>query len=404
MLLGNFHNGRPRILPVEYATFRPDILDYFYKDVLPGMKAIFDPMCGTAPLIPYSEKHGLIAYFNDVLPVHYYINQTKTYSMYAALRKKEKHDKNYLSKELYHCMKSLKGKKLLISDKWIHGDILEGLKKSWSAADEHELPLKSLIKALILLCVRPYSSITLSEKNRTWFKMGGISTEKTLLTIIREKIELLSLFYQVHYQETHLKSKGWCHFSMEDATLLDLPNHVDGIITSPPYCNRLDNERIYAPELYFLKSVGYSNSANGILGTNMVQDYVSLREDLNFINRVAPKTREFLQKVANKKEEDKAYYLKYFARYYAKLYRILENCSTLIRKGTKMFIVVQNNIHRGELNEMDEFVKDFFSIRGFRVDASFRELRIHQGRRNISEHHPVVIKKHYETVLKVKPC
>ncbi len=399
----NRYNNRYKILPTEYASFSLKILNFFISNVLTGKKIIFDPMCGAAPLIPYVEKNGLIAYFNDILPVHYHINKAKVFRVYASLKRLEKSNENFLYKELIYCMKSLKRKKMFISDDWIHDDILRSLIEAWKKDDGYETPIRYLIKALILLCVRPYSCIS-SSGNPSWVKKGGASSGKDLTHLLKERIKLFLLFYRGHYYNHEIKKKGQCHFSRKDATPLYTSKRFDLILTSPSYCNRLDYERLYAPELYFLESLDYRIGPSNVLGTTKVIDYDSFKSDLNNIIKCAPKTGEFLQEVGMKKERDAEYYQRYYTRYYANLFKILKNSLRFLKDSGEMYIVVQDNIHRGEINDMGKFLSEFYNNLGWSVEMPFRELRHHQGRRNISAEHPIVIKKHYETILRVKKC
>jgi hypothetical protein len=70
-------NNYPRkikLLDSEYATFRKEVLDYFCKNVLNEPCVLYDPMAGSASLLPMLENDGYISFFNDLLPLHYFIN------------------------------------------------------------------------------------------------------------------------------------------------------------------------------------------------------------------------------------------------------------------------------------------------------------------------------------------
>ena len=72
-----------------------------------------------------------------------------------------------------------------------------------------------------------------------------------------------------------------------------------------------------------------------------------------------------------------------------------------LKNGGIMYIVIQNNIHRAELNAMDEFIEEYFQRQKIEVKVELSVPHSHQGRRNISANYPLVIKKHLETILKV---
>ena len=75
---------RIKLLDSEYGIFRRDVLEYFIEKVLSNPCIIYDPMAGTSPLVSYAETHGITAFFNDLNPVHYYINRAKKQSVFLS--------------------------------------------------------------------------------------------------------------------------------------------------------------------------------------------------------------------------------------------------------------------------------------------------------------------------------
>jgi len=401
----------PKLLHREYAVFRATILEYFVKHVLPHTKNILDPMAGTASLIPYIERSGVTAQFNDLLPIHLYINQAKTYETYATLRINERKNRDYIERQLVDCLSGLKRRRLVISEKWIHDDVVESLIAAWKRTEKHEEILGRFLRAGILLCVRSFSSITISAHNSTWCRPGGMSSEKGYREVIAESIQRFLSYYSAFYPDVSKSRKSRCTFSNLDASNLKLRKKVDTIFTSPAYANRYDYTRMYAPELYFLSKVDSnedsSSTRTSILASNVVEDYETLEDDLLYISKVSPKTTTFLSEVKEKgrkkkRKKEKDYYLRFFAKYYANLFRILDNLATLFSSNGAMYIVVQDNVHRGTLNDMVGFTEDFLNNTGFETARVLEELVTHQGRRNISADDPLVLKKHKETIIEVR--
>jgi len=396
-----------RILPREYSTFRDKIIDYFVANVFPSSRVVLDPMAGTSPLIPYVTELNLISYFNDLIPVHFYINRAKTYNVFKYITKLLDKDDEFFNKELYSCLKKLSNKKLIISDKWIPDEILEGLLYAWGTTDKYDKLVAIFFKAIILLCVRSFSSISRSEKNGTWYKPGGMTTNESLDSIIEVNISKYLNYYQHFYSRLKGKQMGQCKFFAEDASSLKLREKVDTIVTSPPYPNRYDCTVTYGPELYFLvhaeASPNLMDLKSTMLASNVVKDYETFKKDLAILSRIAPKTYAFLIEIEKKGlKKEKNYYLRYFVKYYSQLYHIFDKMLKLITKDGSIFIVIQNNIHRGELNAIDDFLEDYFLNKGLEVTREFNQSTVHQGKRNISAEHPLVLKKHIETILKIQ--
>ncbi len=395
-------NDRVRLLPTEYGTFRKDIRDFLREEALRGAKRVMDPMAGTAPFIPDVEKGGLVGHFNDILPVYYYLNQAKTCDVFQAFRATEKQDEGFVLRELLRCLDGLKRKRWVISEKWIEDTILDCLLRAWQRASDYQKPIAKIMRAAILLCVRPYSSCTASG-NTTWLKPGGISTGEKLSSVVETSLQRFRRFYEAHYADAPLPRKTACRISCKPAIDLSVRKTFDVIFTSPPYPNRFEPVRAYGPELYFLQATGHDLNLEFLLGTTKVKGYDFYHQDRDFILRASPRTIRFLddvRKKARKGEND--YYLRYFGRYYAGLYRTLDHVIPLMAPSSRFFVATQDNVHRGELNSMAEFLCDFFRTRGLRAQIPFCRPRTHQGRRNISARYPLAMKTHRECVVEAR--
>jgi hypothetical protein len=398
--------NKVKILHKEYSSYRCDIVEYLVKEIIPYAKSFLDPMSGTAPLIPYLYGNIEKAYFNDLIPLHKHINAAKTYEIYKGITKLTNAHPQLIKKELQRCLKGLERKQLIISDDWIPDSVLEILSRAWLQTKNYDIPISIFMKAIILLCVRPFSSISRSEKNATWYRPGGMSTHLDLDEILAVNINKYTDYYTYFYAAMKTGGRAQFAFSSGDAVDLKLKEKVDLIITSPPYANRYDCTRMFAPELYFLSNIDEGEDISilkkDILASNVVTDFIGFDQELIFIKKISPKTFEFLINVEKKKrEKEKSYYLRYFTKYYLKLFRTFDNLLSFLHRDGKMYIVVQNNIHRGELNATDDFIIDFFQKKGLIANKAMSKLRSHQGRRNISSLHPLVLKKHIETIIEV---
>ena len=396
-----------KILHKEYYSFRDDIVSYFDSHVLPLAKSILDPMAGTAPLIPYATKHGTKAFFNDIVPLHYFINRAKTVSVYRHIIDLLSKKPNFLTEEILECLVKMRKKKLIISDKWIPDENLAGLIYAWEMSNRYEDNVEIFIKSVILLCVRPFSSVSRSEKNATWYRPGGMSDDVDLSQVIEEAISKYLSYYKRFYMKIGRTEGETCTIMTGDATRLDLRKKIDAILTSPAYANRYDIVKMYGPELYFLSNLGLSPEIDSlrksILATNVVSDYQFPEQDLNMLRDIAPKAYEFLLEIKSKQRpNEKDYYLRYFAKYYAELFKMFGHLTSMLSHNGSFYIAVQNSVHRGELNAMDDFIEDYYINKGFGVERVFVAMRTHQGRRNISADHPLVMKKHAETILRIR--
>lgn len=385
--------GNLRILSSEYGAFRGEIIEFF-KRRLQKPSVILDPMAGTAPLIPFIETHGHTAYLNDIMPLHFFINKAKTYEVFQHY---QKHRCGWYQ-QLLRCMNSLEGKVSIISDKWIDDSILCGLIQAWHAAEQYDENSAILLKAIILLCVRPYSSITKS-KNPTWLKYGGISSSKDLKEIITDSLNRFVQYYEHHYGSAHITKKGECIITDLDAAELLLPQKVDFILTSPWYCNRLDPTVLYGPENHFLSALGYTFPEHNLVSTPKVRDYNGLAHDFEFLTTKSKYACRLLTKIKEyPKADGPGYYLKYFTRYFATLYKVMDKVSSHLSTIGKIYIITQDNTHRGELIEIDRVLSELFRANGWKSKVVKKWERRHHGLRNISRNHAFVRPKQLEKI------
>ena len=390
--------NNPKILSSEYSAFRGEIQEFFKRKLSKEPKVILDPMAGTAPLIPFIETHGHTAYLNDILPIHFFINKAKRYQ---AFQQYQQHGYDWFFQQLLSCMAPLEGKVLCMSDKWIDDSILNGLIQAWHATEHYDDNSASLLKATILLCVRPFSSTTKS-KNPTWLKYGGMSSGKDLREIIGDSLTRFDEYYRHHYWAYHIKKRGECIITDRNATELHLPQKVDFILTSPPYCNRLDSIVHYGPENYFLSALGHTIPEEGLISTTKVRDYNRLAQDFDYLTTKSKCAGRLLTKIKESPiADDPGYYLKYYTRYFASLFQVIDKVLSNLSTTGKMYIVTQDNTHRGELIEIDKVLKELLGANGWQSRVIKKWERHHQGLRNVSRNHAFVRPKQLEklTVL-----
>ena len=382
---------------MKYATFRKDLQEYFKNSILNTPTTILDPMAGVAPLLPFFETNGHKAYLYDILPLHYFINSAKRFSIFKCYKK---FGSSWFFDTFIKIMSPLQDRQSIISDKWIDEKTLGGLVKAWKSIEIYQKDKATVLRALLLMSIKYFASFTLSYNN-TWIKMGGISSSKKLEEISNEIIGLLDEFYKIHYIDVRVKKRGRCIIRIKDASKLRLKRPVDTILTSPPYCNRLDYVRMYAPENYFLSNVGFPISYNSVIGTNIVKDYKRKERDRKNITTKSEYLAELLEKIEEKSKKDTDYYMKYYVRYFANLFKTFQNLLNNISKNGRMYIVIQDNIHRGEIIEIDKALSDLFETLGYQSKIEKQWNRHHLGLRNISEDNKIIKRKHAEKLMVV---
>ena len=397
---------RIRLLPREYATFRKSVTKFLIDEVLPNTKTLLDPMCGTAPLIPYTEKMGIAAYFNDFLPVHYYINQAKSYRVFQAIKRRRRKRRDCLEIELNKCLAGLKNKRFIISGSWVNDDIMSEFLTAWKRTSRYSNGFDIFLKAAILLCIRPFAGFA-GTTNYTWLMNSGMATHRPIEDIISEVVHRFDLHYTNWYGVDGDYSKGECHFYHEKAIDFRPARKIKTIITSPPFPNRTDYVIMYAPELYFLERAIGSTEIRELrkmaVGNVIVKDYPDPSADMANIEATSPRTADFLMEVKRKgPKRESNYYLRCLTKYFSSLFNLCDRYVSFLTPKGEMYMVVQNNVHRGEQICLDEFLEDYFSRKGLQVHRMQEWSRKHQGTRNLSKQYPLAVKKVRESIIRVQ--
>ena len=398
-------NGHiPRVLATEYASYRDEVID----EISPRLEAaersrsrplvLYDPMAGTAPLIPLAEQRGYTAYFNDLNSLHLHLNAAKTYASWLTFKAigpaKLLSIIRRMTSGLDRCARTG-------TDRWIEPRVLEKLARAWKRTEELEEAIAVLAKAIILLGVRDFSSFV-KTKNPTWLKQGGLRPRTSAEQAFQSAIDRLCGFYERAYAE-HPETKGGRIVVTDyDASRSAPKAKVDVIVTSPPFCNRVDWDRLYAPEHFFLDGVDVWHTRTEFLGTTAVHPYEEFDSEFKMVTTRSEYLRVFLDKVRERqrpKEQRSDYYVKYFTRYFAGLFRVFDMAARTLRKGSEgIYFVVQANIHRGLMIEIDSALIESLSTQGFQVSPVEDWERHHLGLQNVSRRHRLVTPKQREGI------
>lgn len=401
----NCHIPKVKVLATEYASYREGVIDALALQLKDAAQrktqplVLYDPMAGTAPLLCFAERQGYTAFFNDLNSLHFYVNAAKTFRSFRAFR--DIGPSKMLSivcrmvPKLDRCSRTP-------TEDWIEKSVLEKLMSAWKKSEQQRESLSVLTKAILLLAVRDFSSYV-KTKNPTWLKPGGLRPDISAEQAFRSAIERLRVFYEAAYAE-HLDIKvGHIHFTDNDSSRKVPRCKVDVVMTSPPFCNRVDWDRMYAPEHFFLNAVGVWHTRTEFLGTTAVRLYPEFESDFKYVTERSSYLREFLTQVRKRQIRSELlsdYYVKYFTRYFAGLFRVFDNAADALGKGNAgIYIVVQDNVHRGLLIEIGQALKDSLSSRGFQTSPLPQSWeRHHLGLQNISKHYRLVTPKQRETI------
>jgi hypothetical protein len=153
----------------------------------------------------------------------------------------------------------------------------------------------------------------------------------------------------------------------------------------------------YGPENYFLSKIGYSIPEDELVTSTRVRTYDTLEKDFEFLINRSKTARDLLTKIKKSpNRDDPCYYLKYYTRYFAKLSNVIESAMRNLSDSGKIYIVTQDNTHRGQLIDIDKVLREMLKASGFHSRVVEEWDRHHQGLRNVSRNHAFVRPKQKE--------
>lgn len=138
---------------------------------------------------------------------------------------------------------------------------------------------------------------------------------------------------------------GWSDIAVADSAALPIAdNSVQAVITSPPYCTRIDYGVATAPELATLGMNGQAFRAlrNRLIGTPT--------RDGSFASsglRWGSAATGFLRQVADHASHASAnYYLSFFSQYFSGMWRSLSEIGRVVESGRPVVLVVQDSHYK----------------------------------------------------------
>lgn len=210
---------------------------------------------------------------------------------------------------------------------------------------------------------------TYRSKNPTWLKSPA-PTQRVEMT----SAEVSSLITQIAKAKIPLcipvPGTAKATLKVGTATCLGIPSSsVDLVLTSPPYCTRIDYAVGTRLELAIL---GLDASAtrelrNRTMGTSTIRQYATEPNDC-----WGPECIKFLAAVrGHKSKSSESYYLKTYLQYFSDLFSSLAEIDRCLRVNGQAVIVVQDSHYKGIRTDLARIVREMGDYNGWRLVKSY---------------------------------
>lgn len=196
------------------------------------------------------------------------------------------------------------------------------------------------------------------SSNPTWIKVPSAPSERLHVpidTIINTfKAEVTNLLAQVTSRRHHTthQSAPPPYICVASSTKLPLPDRsVDAVISSPPYCTRIDYVVATLPELALLGLCPRKDAQHlrqQMIGTPTISPTIPA-----LLSHWGPTCTEFLYSVANHTSKaSRSYYLKTFLQYFHGIFYSLEEIDRTLRPPGHCVLVVQDSYYKDIHNNL----------------------------------------------------
>ena len=237
--------------------------------------------------------------------------------------------------------------------------------------------------------------------NPTWLKQTSqtdtIFTRENVFLSFQEVVE--KMLIDLSAARTLLTSRGdyWviegnsCELSIESAS-------IDLVVTSPPYCTRIDYAFATKPELALL---GYVNSEFDSLRRQTMGAPVIVNKQLRPNETWGALCNDFLASVAvHPSKASSTYYLPTFVQYFHDAQQSLEEIYRILNQRGKAAIVVQSSYYKDIALPLGDIYVEMCEQVGFRATIAKRiNVRQHMAHVNTKSRRYQQEKVYYEDVV-----
>jgi hypothetical protein len=215
---------------------------------------------------------------------------------------------------------------------------------------------------------RPFRS-----SNPTWMRdprAGEAKIEISKAEIFmefRESIKMMSVALFKNADIFHVE-RGSVKIEIKDnSNIADCVPFADLVLTSPPYCTRIDYTRATSIELALLFPLIRLKRAD--LSASMLGSVHAPASNIDVDSRWGATCIEFLNRVyTHKSKASSTYYYKTHLDYFMKLRRSIDGVVDCIKPGGGLIAIIQNSFYKEILNDLPKIFVEMCAESGFSLE------------------------------------
>jgi len=235
--------------------------------------------------------------------------------------------------------------------------ILVGSDDNWNVNSISSLA-STFYTALFKVCRTLVSS--LRTANPTWTRLPKDNKERVGFSakeIEDQFLSAISLICRAAGSEMSRPPQVACRVKLADATTETPAELVDVVLTSPPYCTRIDyavSTRVELALISRLAEVDVGQLRRRMIGTTVVPD-----AEIDIRNEWGETCRKFLNDVyRHPSKASKGYYSSTHKDYFNKISLSLKGLANSLKKGGPAFVIVQDSFYKDIYNDLPKIVTE----------------------------------------------
>lgn len=373
-----------------YGAYTPRQFEYILQVLGDSPCKIVDPMSGAGWYLPKLVAMGHRVTAFDINPVVSALVNLRKYRSSREISGIRHHLDNVLRR----CPGTGRTRAQRYEAGWLPENVAGWLERYGNEVREEEsielgaqeaTETAKILYDLPLLAARRFATFTQSD-NATWVKPGGLHNGCD---------PGQSIIYAFHEWQRYLETTyasvdriGSLATEIFDVCRRRTRSRFDRVVFSPPYANRMDYVRMWAPEASVYRAVLADDPfalAPQVIGTNIVKGVHIDRSDLADLPLIARRALRAIKSDTNKASA--SYYFPFFANYAVRLHLAIQCAGALLRKGGVGVVFLRDTPRKDIMFPSGPIAKAALQHAGCEVtDETTHIIRGHIGMRRRREH------------------